>query len=185
MRTLAALLVLLWIAQAQGADMHAPVGAKVPVSVRNEIANARLAGQGTFRWFGFRIYDAQLWVGDRGYQPDAPDSARFALRLTYARDLYGSHIAQSSIDQIRKLGFGSAEQHEVWLKEMEALFPDVHEGTRISGIYLPGAGARFYLNGKPLGEIADPDFARAFFAIWLDPRTSAPSLRNQLLSAAS
>jgi hypothetical protein len=66
---------------------------------------------------------------------------------------------------------------------MEALFPDVHEGTRISGIHLPGQGARFYLNGNPLGEIPDSEFARAFFAIWLDPRTSASSLRNSLLSS--
>ena len=33
-----------------------------------------------------------------------------------------------------------------------------------------------------LGEIADPEFGRAFFAIWLDPRTSAPQLRANLLS---
>jgi hypothetical protein len=28
----------------------------------------------------------------------------------------------------------------------------------------------------------DPEFARAFFAIWLDPRTKAPSLRVALLN---
>ena len=176
-RALAALFVLLCVAQAQAADMPAPV--------RNEIANARLAGQGSFRWFGFKIYDAELWVGDQGYRPNAPESSRFALSLTYARDLYGKHIARSSIDQIRKLGFGNAEQQKAWVNRMEALFPDVHEGTRISGIYLPGEGARFYLNGNLLGEIADREFARAFFAIWLDPRTSASSLRTSLLSAAS
>lgn len=175
-RTLAVLLLLLCVAQAQASDMPAPV--------RNEIGNARLAGQGSYRWFGFKIYDAQLWVGDQGYRPDDPESARFALSLTYARDLYGKHIARTSIDEIRKLGFGTVAQHEVWLNRMESLFPDVHEGTRISGIYLPGHGARFYLDGNMLGEIADGEFARAFFAIWLDPRTSASSLRSSLLSSA-
>ena len=175
-RTIAALLVLLCAFPAQAVSVPAPV--------ENEIGNARLAGQGSFRWFGFKIYDAQLWVGDRGFRPDAPESAIFALSLTYARDLYGKHIARTSIDEISKLGYATGAQHQVWLKKMEALFPDVHEGTQISGVYLPERGARFYLNGNLLGEIADKEFARAFFAIWLDPRTSASSLRNSLLSSA-
>lgn len=176
MRTLAIFLLSFSVAPAMAVDMPAPI--------RNEIVNARLAGQGSYRWFGFKIYDAQLWVGNRGYRTNAPVASRFALSLTYARDLSGKHIAQTSIAEIKKLGFGTVAQHEVWLKQMTALFPDVHEGTRISGIYLPDHGARFYLNGNLLGEIADRDFARAFFAIWLDPRTSAASLRNSLLSSA-
>lgn len=175
-RSLAAILVLLFVAQAEASN--------IPAHIQNEISDARLAGQGNFRWFGFKIYDAELWVGDQGYRPDAPESAKFALSLTYARDLYGKRIARTSIDEISKLGYGTSEQREVWLTRMEALFPDVHEGTRISGVYLPDRGARFYLNGNLLGEIADRDFARAFFAIWLDPRTSASSLRNSLLSSA-
>jgi len=175
-RTIAALLVLLCAVPAQAVSVPAPV--------ENEIGNARLAGQGSYRWFGFKIYDAQLWVGDRGFRPDAPETAKFALSLTYARDLYGKHIARTSIDEISKLGYGTSEQHQAWLSRMEALFPNVHEGTRISGVYLPEHGARFYLNGNLIGEIADKEFAHAFFAIWLDPRTSAASLRNSLLSSA-
>ncbi len=156
----------------------------IPAPVEDEISNARLAGKGSYRWFGMKIYDAQLWVGDRGYRPDDPASAKFALNLTYARDLHGKRIARTSIEEISKLGFGTSEHHEIWLRRMEALFPDVREGTQISGIFLPGQGARFYLNGKLLGEITDTQFARAFFAIWLDPRTSATSLRNSLLASA-
>jgi hypothetical protein len=40
---------------------------------------------------------------------------------------------------------------------------------------------RFFRNGTPIGDIDDREFARAFFAIWLDPRTSEPELRKQLL----
>jgi len=35
--------------------------------------------------------------------------------------------------------------------------------------------------GTPIGTIEDPEFARASFAIWFDPRTSEPVLRRQLL----
>jgi hypothetical protein len=56
---------------------------------------------------------------------------------------------------------------------MKGIFPDVKEGSRITGIHIPNEAARFYLNGKLLGEIRDPEFAHSFFAIWLDKKTSA------------
>jgi hypothetical protein len=155
----------------------------IPSYIQDELSHARLSGQGTFRWFGLKIYDAALWVEKSGYQPNAPASAKLVLDLDYARDLYGERIAQSSIDEIRHLGFGTAGQQAVWLGKMKSLFPDVHAGTHIGGVYLPAQGARFYLNGKLLGEIDDPEFARAFFAIWLDERTSAAKLREQLLAS--
>jgi hypothetical protein len=154
-----------------------------PPHITKELADARLSGQGSFRWFGLKIYDARLWVEKAGFQPEQPVSAKLVLDLGYARDLYGKRIAQSSIDEIRQLGIGTALQHQMWLDKMTALFPDVHEGTHISGVHLPGQGARFYLDGKLLGEIDDPEFARAFFSIWLDERTSAAKLREQLLAS--
>ncbi len=153
--------------------------ANIPAHIQQELPDARLSGQGTFRWFGLKIYDAALWVGESGYQTT---SAKFILNLSYARELYGERIAQASIDEIRDLGIGSSEQQQAWLNQMKTLFPDVREGSQISGLYLPGQAARFYLDGKLLGEINDAEFARAFFAIWLDPRTSAGSLRKQLLA---
>ena len=61
------------------------------------------------------------------------------------------------------------------------MFPDVKPGDSIVGHYLPD-GARFTFNEQPLGSIDDPAFARAFFAIWLDPNTSEPDLRAALLT---
>ena len=154
----------------------------IPTHILSELHEARISGQGSFRWFGLKIYDAVLWIDKDGYKPGTPNVAKFILDLNYARDLYGARIAQSSIDEIRQLGYGSADQQAQWLHQMTAMFPDVHEGTHISGVHLPQKGARFYLDGKLLGQIDDPEFARAFFAIWLDERTSAAKLRNQLLA---
>jgi len=39
----------------------------------------------------------------------------------------------------------------------------------------------FYSATGYLGAIEDPEFARVFFAIWLDPRTQTPDLRAALL----
>jgi hypothetical protein len=153
--------------------------------IEQEVGAARLAGQGTFRWFGISVYDAALWVGERGYLPAAPGAAPFVLDLRYARALDGKEIADASIEEIEKLGAGTQAQRAAWLVKMRAIFPDVKEGSHLSGVFLPGSGVRFYLDGKALAEIADPAFARAFFAIWLDPASSAQSLRVALLLNAA
>lgn len=158
----------------------ATAAAAAPAHVGEHVSNARLAGKGPFTWFGLRIYDAELWVGDQGYQPGAP----FVLDLRYARKLNGVKIAEASAEQMEKVGAGTPVQRAAWLARMKEIFPDVKEGTRISGVNLPGSGARFYLDGKPLASVPDPAFAKAFFAIWLDPATTAGSLRTALLKEA-
>jgi hypothetical protein len=60
----------------------------------------------------------------------------------------------------------------------------VKKGDRIMAVNLPGEGVRFLFNGKPNGEILDPQFARLFFAIWLSPKTSEPKMREELLVGA-
>ena len=134
-------------------------------------------GEGTLRWFGLKVYEARLWTSG-----GAPDFARpLRLELRYARALRGPVIAARSDEEIARLGYGSPEQRNAWSAAMRRLFPDVAAGDTLAGEHLPGRGARFLHNGQPLGEITDPEFSRAFFSIWLDPRTSAPDLRAALL----
>jgi hypothetical protein len=134
-------------------------------------------GAGTLRWFGLRVYDAELRAAARPVGFSGP----FALSLRYARALEGRAIAERSLKEITALGFGSPAQRSAWATAMQALFPDVAEGDSLTGEHLPGRGARFFHNGRLLGEIDDPQFSRAFFSIWLDPRTREPALRAELL----
>lgn len=155
--------------------------AAAPAHIENALPQARLAGSGTYTYFTLKIYSAELWVGPQGYSAGMP----FALDLRYARKLNGKKIAEASAEQIEKTGAGTPAQRAAWLQKMTAIFPDVSEGSHITGIYLAGKGARFYLDGKPLANVDDPDFASAFFGIWLDPATSAPALRAALLKHAA
>ncbi len=138
----------------------------------------RELGSGRLRYFGFHVYDARLWSQSVPFEPDS----RFALGLRYARAFPGADIAGRSEQEIRALGTASEQQLSRWLREMRRVFVNVVAGDELIGVHEPAVGARFYLNGRRLGEIADPVFARAFFAIWLDPKTSAPQLRAALLS---
>jgi hypothetical protein len=153
--------------------------------VPHELEQARLSGQGSYRWFGIKLYEASLWRESGVRNAASVLDEKFILELVYARDFQGEQIAEASMDEIRKLELANSAQQLAWLKRLREVLPDVSEGARLSGVNLPGVGLRFYYEGKLLNEIADAEFARAFFSIWLDERTSAPRLRNQLLGNPS
>jgi hypothetical protein len=151
--------------------------------VRKYVDDVRLAGSGRFTWFGFHVYDAALFAPP-GFDPANLPAQPFVLELTYARQLEGRGIAEASRDEIERLGLASPEQLARWTEQMHKLFPNVEKGRRLAGVHVPGGGARFYFDGEYLGSVDDPAFARSFFAIWLDPRTRAPQLRENLLKGA-
>jgi hypothetical protein len=157
----------------------------VPDSVASALDDARLAGEGELRWFGLKVYTAQLWVGPRGMRLERAGALPFALQLSYATALKGLAIAERSVQEMERMGYGDTQRRSRWFADMKQLFPDVARGDRLTGVHEPGRGARFFHNDRPIGSVADPDFATAFFAIWLDERTVAPSLREALLRQAS
>ena len=153
----------------------APLSAFAVAETAGQRGELRRWGSGEFRRFGFLVYEATLWAADDPVRPP------LALKLTYRRNIDGELIAEASIKEIRKLGMADKATLNRWGELMTGLFPDVKPGDTIVGHYLPD-GARFTFNEQPLGSIDDPAFARAFFAIWLDPNTSEPDLRAALLT---
>ena len=160
------------------APLYASVPAPpLPPAVTSLAPSLELRGGGELTFFGLSIYDGFYWSRVGGFAAEEP----FALDLHYHRRLDGGAIADRSIEEIAKLGYGSAEQRERWREAMRRIFPSVSKGDRLTGLHLPEGTARFFHNGRPIGDIADPLFARAFFGIWLDPRTSRADLRRKLL----
>ena len=151
-----------------------------------ELGGMHLQGQAQMRFFGFPIYEIRLWV-HHGSRVDAENWPKqdLALELVYARSLSGKDIASRSLVEMRRQGPIADEQAKAWLAAMESAFPDVNAGDRISGILEPGRGAQFYVNGQPGQHIADTEFARFFFGIWLSAQTSEPGLRARLLEGGS
>ena len=141
------------------------------------VKGLQLQGQGRMTFWGFDVYDARLYVGDQRGQ------SGFALDLNYLRSLKGADITKSTIDEMQRLGVSEANR-SAWGKRLEAIFPNVVSGSSLTAIHVPGRGTVFLHNGKPAGEIAGDDFAKAFFSIWLDPKTVAPKLRTALIGQA-
>ncbi|MEN1833570.1 chalcone isomerase family protein [Pseudomonas lijiangensis] len=146
---------------------------------REALPDSRVVGSGDFSVFGFRIYTARLWSPAKPFVADAP----MALELTYHRAIDREDLVDASIDEIQRIS-GSAvsdQQLSVWRQQMQQSFVDVQPGMRITGVYLPGREARFYVGPKLQHVVQDSEFAKAFFSIWLDPKTRNPDLREQLL----
>ena len=178
------LLLAATLLAAGGAHAQSPVATGLPPELSGDLPGARPLGSATLRFFGLRVYDARLWVA--GPVPGADwAAAPFALELLYARSLKGEQIAERSLVEMRRQGDIAEPVAERWLGNMKQLFPDVNAGDRITGLNLPGTGARFYVNGRLRGEPREADFARMFFGIWLSPRTSEPAMREQLLGLRS
>jgi len=141
------------------------------------VKGLQLQGQGRMTFWGFDVYDARLYVADQRGQ------SGFALDLNYLRSLKGSDITKSTIDEMQRLGVSETNRN-AWGKKLDGIFPNVVSGSSLTAIHIPGRGTVFLHNGKPAGEIAGDDFAKAFFSIWLDPKTAAPKLRTALIGQA-
>ncbi|MGH8453043.1 MAG: chalcone isomerase family protein [Nevskiales bacterium] len=175
------LLCAVWLAPvtAFAADPQTPL--PLPQSVQDAAAGTtlQLLGYGHFRKLLWDVFDASLWVAGERWSVDQA----FALELRYARDFDGADIVDSTRDQWKHLGYTDPARINPWLERLTVIFPDIKKGDRLTGLHLPGRETRFFHNGKPIGTVSDPAFGPAFFAIWLDPKSSHPSLREELLGS--
>lgn len=146
---------------------------------RSALREENLVGQADFRLYGFHVYEAQLWSSVA-----APDlSTPLALELIYQREIDKQTLIDTSLDEMRRITDSDLyhRQSAVWEEHMRRSFVDVKPGRRITGVYLPDIGCRFYVDGRLQHQVDDPVFAKHFFAIWLAPQTRHPKMREQLL----
>ena len=168
------------LAQEAGAGAGAVAVAAAAQARDTPLPGTLQAGSGELRFLGMAIYQARLWVSplfdarDHGMHP-------LALELTYRRAFSAAAIARRSLEEMQRIGPITAPQATRWQQALQAALPDVQAGDRLVGLYQPGSGATFALNGRTVGTVADPEFARLFFGIWLSPLTSQPGLRTALL----
>lgn len=148
--------------------------AKEPPHIKNMMGQVQLQGLGRLNFWGFHVYDANLYRGS------AKDSQEFALELKYQRSFSGEAIANRTAQEMKNLGI-SETQATTWGQELASIFPNVEPGQTIAAVYIPKQGTSFFYEGRKISQIQGADFARAFFGIWLDAKTSAPKLRTELL----
>ena len=149
----------------------------LPDAATRGLPTLRALGGGLLRILGFQIYNAWLWAPETGFDPRKP----FVLDIHYLRNFTARQLAERSIDEMRGQGTGNDSHHVLWLADMQRVFSDVAPGDRLTGVATASRSARFFHNGSLRGEIADPAFTDAFFAIWLGDKSSQPKMRDRLL----
>jgi hypothetical protein len=158
--------------QAQTASLPPPVVADMA-----ETKSLTQRGDAVMRFFGLKVYDIRLWTPSKPHR----DEDLFALELVYDLGLKGAEIAKRSADEMRKIGYRDEAKLKRWTDAMARIFPDVKQGDTLIGVSVPGKEARFYSRDKFIAAVPDPEFAQAFFGIWLSEKTSEPKLRERLL----
>lgn len=148
--------------------------ARDPLELPQHLSSAKLQGSGRLTWWGLHIYDASF------YRVGSLSSSEFALDMRYQKSFSGISIANRSVEEMKRIGVPDA-QAALWGRELTAFLPNVESGQTLTAIYSPRQGTTFYYEGKQIAQIPGSDFSKAFFGIWLDPKTSAPKLRTELL----
>ncbi len=145
----------------------------LPAAVVADQPGLKMLGEGTLRFFGIHVYDGSVWIPGESYSP----TGLFALQLQYAISVKGAALASESVKEWKKQGMNDEAKFRRWEAEMTRIFPDIKSGDRLVGVNVPGKGAAFYSADKSLGMIADPEFALAFFGIWLAESTSSSAFQ--------
>jgi len=134
-------------------------------------------GSATLHWFGLHVYDVSLFTEKPSYAP--ADTA--VLSIGYRISIKSHRLVETTLKEWRRLGQGTAAQQEQWSRRIEGLWPNVENGDRLTAFKRRDGPTRFYFGDRFLGEIADPAFGPAFFAIWLDADCQYPKIRDALL----
>lgn len=148
-----------------------------PSALYYSVPDISAVGSGRYSVFMWDVYDATLYASNGKWHADKP----FALSLTYLRDIKGKQIVNASIDRIERQGVTNRQQLQSWSRQMTDLFPDVTEGSSITGYVNQNKETVFFFGEQEIGRIRDPRFSEYFFNIWLGIDTEAPELRAQLL----
>ncbi len=141
------------------------------------VPDARVVGDGILTYTFLDVYKATLYAPSGQWSFQKP----FALSIRYLRSLNGAAIADRSVQEMRAQGFKNEVLLATWHSQMKAIFPNVQNGTVLSGVYIPGQETVFYRDNTKIGAIKGDAFGQRFFGIWLNANTSQPALRQQLL----
>lgn len=142
-------------------------------------------GSATLTWGPFTVYSSQLNTPDGRYHGASTDRA---LVITYRRSIESTELVDATREQWQALGILQQEpQSTAWLQMLTRLWPNVSEGTQLAYVTTAQQGQFWYRASPlqkaftPLGPPQSAAFSERFLAIWLDPHTQYPELRQQLI----
>lgn len=144
------------------------------------VPSPAVVGRGVLSYAFWDVYEATLYAPRGQWDPLKP----FALSIEYYHAIDGKDIADRSVQEMRHQGYTDEVKLAAWNAQMKEIFPNVKKGTVFSAVYIPGKETIFYNGNQVIGIIKGDDFGRSFFDIWLNEKTSEPTLRRALLGVS-
>lgn len=158
-------------------------GAIPPPDIEVHGHRLTLRGESLLRvGYVFKVYQARLFVGESNATDTVQGDVPKRLEISYLRAIKAEDIIRIGDETLRRQT--PADQFDALQTRLQTInrwYTDVQEGDTYALTYVPGRGCELALNGKSLGVIEGADFARAYFGIWLDPRTTYKDFRRELL----
>ena len=145
-----------------------------------------LHGVGLFRYYGFKVYVAALYMHSTPERAaeDALLPIKKQLVIHYLREFAPVDFQTSGREMIEDNPEINIADVEPGLKIIDQLYQSVKPGDRYAITFVPG-NTELALNGKVLGAIPGETFQKAYFGIWLSEHSVKDSLRDALLGRAS
>lgn len=143
-----------------------------------DLSALSLIGESDLRYFGFKVYHIKLLGEKEQFSYDQ----KFAINITYNMNFSKENLAKRSIQEIEKLHDLTDSQKKDYYQKLLKVFTSVKKGDQKIAFFLPQKGIKLYHNDNFVGEINDIELARLFVDIWLDERSSFPSVTKKLLN---
>ncbi len=150
--------------------------------IENQSPNTlKFAGQGTFRYLGFKLYTARLYL-----DPHVRDSRQALidtpkhLTIRYLRDIPRKALVEAAEKNIRNNPSADYEALRDRVHRLHERYTDLKAGDVYHLSYSKGKTSLYY-NGNLQVQIEGADFASAYFGIWLSEYSISQKLRKDLL----
>lgn len=161
------LLPLGWAAQAF---------AEMPPEVQSVVPQPAVAGEGQFRYLGFKVYDLDLFTsGGSRFNADRP----FALSIEYDRKIRTAVLLKASLGELERVE-GKKADHDAIRDKLAACYRDITPGDRIVAAPKGANAMSFWVNGKRTCTLSHPNFRDRYMAIWLSDKARDPAQARRL-----
>ena len=151
--------------------------AALPVPLREVKPDLKPVGAATLHWFGLHVYDVALFAQETPFTTNSTA----VLSIRYNISIKHRRLLDTTLKEWQRMGKGEDVQRAQWIKQLDTLWPDLKSGDSLTAFKRSAGPTQFYFGDRFLGEVPDPAFGPAFFAIWLDAKCRYPEVRNGLL----
>jgi hypothetical protein len=134
--------------------------------------------------FDVDVYVAGLYVEQPSSEPAAllaPDQPKM-LVLKFVRDVDRDDMVDAWNKGFQKNATTSLDTLRPMIQQLNGWMPgELEDGDSLAFTYVPGEGVTVSHNGVRKGIIANAEFARSLFSVWLGPKPPGKALKRGLL----